>query len=318
MDSATDLLILKKIELSDLNLQTNEFQKGLNSLNESNSSKIGKKDDFKARIYAFIFKNIKTKKLQFTPVGVNYDEESIPNWKIFLVLMDYIKDNSIASTEKSNIENGTSDHKLLKVCFPDDDSKNVFAIVVNFDKSCLEYVNFANSALLLANEENPLMNGFKVYKKHLINENKQLKKKNFNNNQNIRAAGNKHGSFIEKSQNIVEDDMNNSQENTNSNLENDRLKNKNIKEKESGKTISFDNLVNKFSVEELNKIKSLIKFAKKNKIMQDIYNKKGDINISDLVKAKNPSASKSDPNLFINAIQKSEKFFYNIFLYFHD
>jgi len=312
LDSATDLLILKKIELSDLNLQTNEFQKGLNSLNESNSSKIAKKDDFKARIYAFIFKNIKTKKLQFTPVGVNFDEESIPNWKIFLVLMDYIKDSSLPSSSNNNIDKVPSEHKLLKVCFPDDDGKNIFAIVVNFDKSCLEYVNFANSFFLLSNEENQQMNGFKVYKKHLINENnlQQQTNKRFINNRNSKVTGNKHGSFIEKSQNIIEDDTNNNLENTNSNLENNQLNKKSIKEKESGKPISFDNLVNKFTVEELNKIKSLIKFAKKNKIMQDIYVKKGDINIHDLVKARSPKINNSDPNLFINAIQKSEIFYF--------
>jgi hypothetical protein len=52
------------------------------------------------------------------------------------------------------------------------------------------------------------------------------------------------------------------------------------------KTYTMDNLAHKFSMEDLTKIKSLIKFAKINNIMDDVYSHKGDIKIEDLIHKK--------------------------------
>lgn len=282
LDSPTDILILKKINSSDINFSSNELEKSFNDSNDNNNAnpKICQKDDFMARIFSFIYKNIKTKRLQFKPIGVSLDEEKIPNWRIFLVLMDYIKDDSIENNDK--LDRNSSKHKLLKVCFPENNDKNVFVIVVNFDKSCLDYVNYANSVNLLSDEQNEKANKLRQYQNYLLNNN--LLQNLSSNKDSLQSKDNyrNSGSFIEKSQNIIE----NTKENYSKQEE---MQFKTDNGKEGGKAIAIDTLMSKFSVEELNKIKSLIKFAKKNKIMDDIYNKNGEINLNDLAAIKNPN-----------------------------
>jgi hypothetical protein len=53
------------------------------------------------------------------------------------------------------------------------------------------------------------------------------------------------------------------------------------------KNYSIDDLANKFSVQELNKIKFLLKFAKRNKVLDKIYEKEGDIELSELTGSNN-------------------------------
>ena len=53
------------------------------------------------------------------------------------------------------------------------------------------------------------------------------------------------------------------------------------------KFFSLDSLSQKFSIDELNKIKSLIKFAKTNQILEKIYEKNGDITLNDLLDKEN-------------------------------
>jgi hypothetical protein len=51
---------------------------------------------------------------------------------------------------------------------------------------------------------------------------------------------------------------------------------------------SIESLADKFSVEELVKIKSLIKFAKRNKVIDKIYDKGGDVDIAELFEKPEP------------------------------
>ena len=255
MDSETDILILKKIKPNDLNISTSELEK-----NDNNEKLISIKDNFKARFFAFLYKNIKTKSLLFKPIGLKLDDEKIPEWNIFLVLMQ--------SFSKENDFN----KKLIKVCLPKDKEDDYnFAVILPFDKNCLEYVNFANSNDLFSEKKNDQSLRLNNYQNNLLNKNINVQYSYVENKENL----NNKGSFIEKSQNVGE---NNSTEKS----KNDKSKNKKIE-----KLIGIESLVTKFSVEELNKIKSLIKFAKKNKVMDNIYQKKGDINLVDLINQKN-------------------------------
>lgn len=263
-----------------MSFSSNELEKSFNNANENNNAnnKITQKDDFTARIFSFIFRNIKTKSLQFKPIGVSLDEEKIPSWKVFLVLMDYIKDSSIQNRN-------FSDNKLLKICFPENDEKNLFAIVVNFDKSCLDYVNYANSVNLLSDEQNQQANKLRQYQNLLLNKNllNSLSANKDSSSEAISGLG-KLGSFIEKSQNIIDNPKDNFIKTE------DEQYTKTESSEDTGKSIAIDSLVSKFSVEELNKIKSLIKFAKKNKVMDDIYNRKGEVNLNDLAAIKNQNS----------------------------
>ena len=55
------------------------------------------------------------------------------------------------------------------------------------------------------------------------------------------------------------------------------------------KNFSVSQLMEKFSVDELNKIKAIIKFAKKNDITNKVFENKGDISLEELVLFKNPN-----------------------------
>ncbi len=317
MDSETDLLILKKIKSSDLNFSSNESENSFNYVSDqdNNTTKINHKDEFKARIFAFIFKNVKSKSLQYKPIGVNIDEEKIPNWKTFLVLMDYIKDSinhSNLTSEKKIDTKNFSDHKLLKVCFPENDKKNFFAIIINFDKSCLDFINFAESVNLLSDEETTQMDRIRKYQNFLLDSN--LRKSLYDENKiydkdNDNKHSNYAGSFIEKSQDIV----NNNNVNDNIQVIEDNEKSVNDGKKE-GKAIGFETLVPKFSVEELNKIKSLIKFAKKNKIMDHIYEKKGDLSLNDLLYTNNSTNTQISLEKDIQKINILSKLNFYIFI----
>ena len=112
MDSETDILILKKIKPNDLNISTSELEK-----NDNNEKLISIKDNFKARFFAFLYKNINTKSLLFKPIGLKLDDEKIPEWNIFLVLMQ--------SFSKENDFN----KKLIKVCLPKDKEDDFYLML---------------------------------------------------------------------------------------------------------------------------------------------------------------------------------------------
>jgi len=65
------------------------------------------------------------------------------------------------------------------------------------------------------------------------------------------------------------------------------------------KFYSLNSIADRFSVEELDKIKSIIKFAKKNKIIDKIYSSKGDVLIDNLIKTSS-IGSNSNSNLKTN------------------
>lgn len=266
-------MILKKISSKDLNLSSNELEKSFNT----EAVRIPQRDDFKARLFAFYFKNIKTKCMKFKPIGVSFDEERIPDWKVFLVLMDYSDNNKEKYAERTNKNKIFEvDHKLVKVCYPEKNLNIVFAIVLNFDKSCLDYVNLSSSVDLLSENSTEDTIKFKNFQNSLMDKDSSLSENFINGFDNINSP-NPPLSFLEKSQNVSEKISS-----YKANFNDNRVK----EQKENGKTFGLDSLVSKFSVEELNKIKSLIKFAKKNKIMDDIYKKKGEMSLSDLANAK--------------------------------
>lgn len=73
-----------------------------------------------------------------------------------------------------------------------------------------------------------------------------------------------------------------------------------VKDTEENKSFAFSELANKFSLSELSKIKSLIRFAKKNKILDKIYSKDGDVNIEDI-------ANYNDKSIYMLVNNQSEK-----------
>lgn len=244
-------------------MPSNEIDISFNSGN-----RISKKDEFKARFFSFAFKNINANKMIFKPIGVSLDEEKIDDWRVFIVLMDYV--NNLMNTSIDDINNNgvNSQHKLLKVCFPERDLDFVFAIVINFVQSCQDYISYLNSIQLLS--ENLSRESDNVTKSQQGMINASLL-------QNIKDTK-KTFSFLEKSQNVYEKISN--PDKKYSIIHENFIKDKN-------KEISIDVLAAKFSLDELNKIKSLIKFAKKNKIMDDINKNKGEMSLIELTNSKN-------------------------------
>jgi hypothetical protein len=66
---------------------------------------------------------------------------------------------------------------------------------------------------------------------------------------------------------------------------------------------SIDALAEKFSVEELVKIKSLIKFAKRNKVIDKIYEKGGDVDINDIIEKPKVVDNKKEIDELKNVIK---------------
>lgn len=225
-----DKLILNNLSISNVNFNKMQDQKDF--------------DEFKARVFTYIFKNKNLgKEEMYTPLGVNIDEEKFPGWKIYIVLM-----NSVSRGNK---------HKLLKVCFRENTPEDNFALIMNFDKTCNELITQIVEKEVMK-EDNSESTKKLHYMQSKILEDKLKQKfvgKGINSN-------NKHNSFIEKS--------------ADSSTASDS----------PAKSFHMDTLANKFSVEELAKIKSLIKFAKTNQILEEVYSKKGDVKIEDLFNPK--------------------------------
>ena len=116
-------------------------------------------DEFKARVFSYIFKNQNGGEL-YLPVGVNFDDEKIPGWKIYLVLMNSMKGQK---------------HKLLKVCMRENSPHDNFALIVNFDSSSKEIINFLKEKGTLSDNNPEYTKKIKLLQSKLINS--QLKKK---------------------------------------------------------------------------------------------------------------------------------------------
>jgi hypothetical protein len=196
-------------------------------------------DEFKARIFTYFYKNKQQNLSEYKPLGVNIDEETIKGWKVYLILMSSTKMNE--------------NHKLLKVCFPENDSKINFSFVISFDNSCQDLVKNINDNKILEGENDSSTTAELHSMQNRFVENTINKKIE---NSALFKIKNQQNSFIEKSSEI------------NSNQQ---------------KSFSIDNLAKKFSIEELTKIKALIKFAKQNKILDKIYSKNGEVKIEELV-----------------------------------
>jgi hypothetical protein len=236
IDTDADNMIIKQLTEDDLTFGKMQ--------NENNF------DEFKARVFAYLYKNKTSKTAKYVPIGVNKDEEKVKGWRVYLTLM-----NSLAGDK----------HKLIKVCFPEDDPKGNFALVLNkFDESCQGIVQKIEEKKVLA----------------LINTSNTDINSNFNSNGNLSETTEK----LRKMQSqILDSTIRNRLKNTltptpaaNSFLEKSSTTS-------TKKSFSMEALAEKFSLEELSKIKALIKFGKDNKIIDEIYKNKGNLKLNELV-----------------------------------
>jgi hypothetical protein len=273
---------------SDLNL---DKIKESSSPSPSTSDKTLLLDEFKARIFSYVYKNFKNGKLlslqegTYKPVGVNFDEEKEQGWRIYLVLMNSTKENK---------------HKLLKVCFRENAIDDNFAIVQSFDQSCKDIIKLINTKGILKKDNSETARKLHYMQDKLLNE--KLRKK-------IEKSGK---GLIKLPVSVVNKNKNNSFLETASlsysKYGTANTNNMNTAATTSSKTFSMDQLAQKFSVEELAKIKSLIKFAKKNKILDEIFNHKGEMSLEDFIKERgiplvNPNNSNSKEVFPIQQIQ---------------
>ncbi len=204
-------------------------------------------EEFKVRLFALLSNQ------GYKPLGLNSDEEKIDGWKTYIVLLN-AKNESKNEIDKLKVNlNLKSNHKLVKVCLRQDTTDN-FAFVLNFDEKCKTRVDKINETFKEADYKSTTSKLSKLHsmQERILSDKIKMKLNNYNNNKNLKNAQNSNnvGSFIEK----------------------------------SSTTYKLETLAQKFSVEELGKIKALIKFAKNNKIIEEIYSLGGDVSIESLVK----------------------------------
>jgi hypothetical protein len=212
----------------------------------------------------------------FTPIGVSYDVESINinNWKSYIVLMAL-----------TGFEN-----RLSKICFSNN-SKGIF-IKVKFDEECSNYVNVL--------EKN------NVFPKHSINNEinnkiKDLEKKVFEtqiiNNDNKKTDTN---NKISSENSVGIENITSVKQSISSSS----FLETSVASKSTSKLYSVTQLADKFSVDELSKIKSIIKFAKKNKITDKIYNNKGDITLEELLRQNGKQMNSTETENVLELLKK--------------
>ena len=202
------------------------------------------------------YENEELKRLDSKYEGKKTEKESkcINNhWKAYLVLMGM---------------EGV-DNRIIKICYSSLPSNKGMFIRVPYEETCTNVINILyKSKILSLNYENNKNCEIKSINKQLekIDLGDVKKDNKDNKNSNLNLNKNKSISFIEKSVSTEE------------------------KITETKKAFSASQLADKFSVNELNKIKSIIKFAKKNKISDKIYEKKGDVSLEELL----PNMKKDD------------------------
>lgn len=95
-------------------------------LNFSSMEVKDQENEFKARLYAYKYVNMKRTSNKLTPYSVDLGEEKLgKNWSNYIVLL----------------MNERGENKLVRVCF----TKNLvdnFGLVMNTDKNCKKKVNF--------------------------------------------------------------------------------------------------------------------------------------------------------------------------------
>lgn len=250
--------------LSDLNLD-----KTKDSSSSNNPSLL--LDEFKARVFSYNFKNFKQGKILslhegiYKPVGVNFDEEKVLGWRIYLVLMNSTKNNI---------------HKLLKVCFRENAMDDNFAIVQSFDQSCSDIIKLINEKGILKRDNSEMAKKLHYMQDKLLS-------------QKLRKKIEKSGKGLIKLPTLVENTKKNNSFLETESLSYSKYGSANMNNMKSSATTSFSmgQLAQKFSVQELAKIKSLIKFAKKNKILDEIFNHKGEMTLEDFIRDRGISNS---------------------------
>jgi len=240
------ILIINSIKREDL--YSDEFEKDI----EKESSELNKeseKEKFKAKIFAYLYKN--------------FPKEDAPSdslvskvaYKIIGANFDEEKQDNwkfflvlLNSSHNESIEN--SKQKLIKVCIPANNFKINFAILLKFEQPCSDIINKIQDKKILYKDENS-----ETISNHLHDlQGEILSNKIYRSKDHSDLSHS--NSFLEKSA---------------------------VSQQQDEKKYSIDYLAQKFSVEELNKIKFLIKFAKKNDVIDVISKTKGEMTLSDLI-----------------------------------
>lgn len=214
----------------------------------------------------------------FIPIGVSNDVENISDkdWKAYIVLMAL-----------SGFEN-----RLSKVCFSNK-NRGVF-IKVKFDEECSKYI-----AILYNNNIFPKTS----INKEINNKIKEIEKKVFENQINNNSSKE---SVVDNNDkiNVPKKNENESVFKNKQVIHNSSFLETSVTSKSTSKLYSVTQLADKFSVDELSKIKSIIKFAKKNKITDKIYNNKGDITLEELLKEQGKALNSTETGSVVDLIKK--------------
>lgn len=225
-------------------------------------------------LFISIMAKLSFKRKIYQPIGVSYDLENLKgNWKSFLILMG-----------KEGLEN-----KLHKICF-NPFHLDVLIVLEEYENSCNSIVEFLENSNILSNED-PL------YIEHHIESNNYEELKT-NSSHNLKSDI-KQTSFLESS---ISNEL--TSESSLKNYNNAFNANSNTN---SNNNISVSKIMSKFSFDELSKIKSVIKFAKKNNILDKIYSSNGEIEFN--LNSQNNSTSLND---IFNEIKNEETKISNI------
>lgn len=109
-------------------IENSDFEMDHDELNFSNLENNNQDYDFKARLYAYKHINANRKTNKLRPYSVDVGEEDLGrNWNNYVVLL----------------MNERGENKIVKVCFTKSIRDN-FGLVMNFEKSCADKVNFLN------------------------------------------------------------------------------------------------------------------------------------------------------------------------------
>ena len=284
---ASDLKLenyMKKVELKKLKLLDKSIVFLDSYINEISklqakdlSYSISQKNDeseLKARIFAFIY--IKLSNLtNFKPFSVNKDLEEEKGWNIYVVLLHNIDTNN------------DSNNQLIKICLPEEKGSS-YGLIVKFDNTCKEKIDLLNKNHFF--EKHEFAKQIRVMEDKITNSNIKNKFKqtdklattnnNINTQDNINSTKNQQlptKATVHKSSSFIENSAN-----------------------EKLQTFSMESLANKFTMDELYKIKSLIKFGKVNKLIDRIYKTNGNVKLEDLILNSEQTAKAKNINDNLN------------------
>ena len=296
-------------------LENNDFSslKNEEDINFSNMINFDDNFEFKARLSALSWVRKNFENDNFKPYGVSMDKEMIEGWKNYLVLMignagkhklikvcitTTIEDDfsivtsydkkcvrKITLLKRFNLLNDMSlrnrkeakkiIQKRLKLTKRNKLVKSKKQVVINNKHSELKM-------------NNSLSDQLKNYQKKL----EELKKENEMKSKNLEMLKKQNEELVKLKASMQRKKQLQPKSFIEKNFEEASLIMKSkigviTPQSQQKKFFSLDSLSHKFSVDELKKIKSLIKFAKINKILDTIYNKNGDVSVNELMNPNN-------------------------------